>query len=209
LSKTTLAVELKKGKSIYDQPQFLQLYVNSPDVINDRMSTYAEFFYDAYFERIQEYTGCRPIEKNRYLKEVFGTKYDTYPFSELYKLVKESNNHRDWFKSLQYESIDEYIKTIIENPRLNINWGSLQVRLDQQLTKHFLSWDPVQRRFVWEKFDKTSVTLSGDVDTKSKKNGLLTTLVLPTKSGQRIELLLRWKNNPCIKGPAWQIKLTQ
>ena len=206
--EVTLAVELKKGKSIYDQPQFLSIYVNRAGVITDKLPNYAEFFFDSYFDKIQEYSSCHKIDKASYLKEVFGTKYDTPPFSELYDLGKKSEKAKSWLRNLQYISVNRYIGYVIKSSSSAFNWTDFQERLYLQLPKYFLSWDPILRKFGWEKFNKKSLTLTGEMKTKSKASGLLTSLVLPTKSGQKIEMLLRWKNNACVKGPAWQIKLS-
>jgi len=203
-----LAVELKKGTSIYDQPQFLQLYVNSTDVTSERIPNYAEYFFDNYFSELQLYSGCSQINRDQYVKEVFGTTYKTEPFSQLYRMVKVDEEGKNWLKLLQYESIDSYIKVIMDHPETNINWKALQGRLLSQVDKYFLSWNPALREFSWEQFDEESLRLTGNSATKKKTNGLRTSLRLSTSSGQSLDLLLRWKNNPCVKGPAWQIKLS-
>lgn len=207
-SERTLAVELKKGISIFDQPQFLSLYVNTSAILNDSVKNYAEYFYDENFKELQKYSGCTHVDKDDYLAGVFGTTYENAPFSQLYELVKSSDSARDWFKELQYSSIDKYIQYLLSHSPHPINWTSLQERLFQQLPKFFLSWNSQAKTFKWEQFEKDELTLNGEATTKTKTSGQLTSIVLPTQTGQRLEMLLRWKNNPCVKGPAWQIKLT-
>ena len=207
-SELTLAVELKKGISLFDQPQFLSLYVNTSAILIDSVKNYAEFFYDENFNKLQKYSGCAQVEKVDYLAGVFGTTYENAPFSQLYELVKSSDLAKDWFKELQYSSVDRYIQYLLSHSPHPINWASLQERLFQQLPKFFLSWNSEGKTFKWEQFEKDELTLNGEVATKKKTSGQLTSIVLPTETGQRLEMLLRWKNNPCVKGPAWQIKLT-
>lgn len=204
----TLAVELKKGKTLFDQPQFLSLYVNSPNVLTDQVENYAEFFFDRYFKTLHTYSGCDKVEKAEYLTGVWGTSYGTPPFSQLYNLVHRDNRARSYFRELQYSSIDAYISYVVGSLPCPINWDSLQERLYQQLPKYFLSWNSQVKTFKWEQFQREELTLTRDVKTKAKASGQLTSIVLPTETAQRLEMLLRWKNNPCVKGPAWQIKLT-
>ena len=207
-SDHTLAIELKKGKSIFNQPQILSLYVNSPNVLSGQIKNYAEFFFDEYFERLRKHTGCQKIAKSDYLTGIWGTSYESPPFSQLYELAKYSVVGKNWLKQLQYESVDAYLRYLVHILPCPINWEPLQERLFQQLPKYFLSWNSQARTFKWEQFSRNELTLTGKVETKAKRTGQLTSIVLPTETGQRLEMLLRWKNNPCVKGPAWQIKLT-
>lgn len=204
---TKVNVELKRGRSIFDQPQFLSLYVNAPDVVTQATQNYAEFFFDTFFEELQKLTGCSSITKSEYLRGVYGTSYETSPFNQLYQFVKLNKSNRSALSEIQHRSIDLYLKNLVSKHGL-INLDSLQERLFAQLDKVFLSWDTISHKFYWERFSGESLTLSHKVFTKSSPSGQISTIVIPTATGQRIEMLLRWKNNPCVKGPAWQIRLT-
>ena len=201
-------IELKRGRSIYEQPQFLSLYVSSPFVLRESVLTYAEFFFDEYFEYLSTATHCAPISRAEYLAVVCNTKYEEPTFSHLYAFAKLGGSELQLLRELQYESIDSYLRYLLGLTDAGIDFDSLQQKLFEQLPKHFLSWDSSRQVFLWERFTSLGLELSGKIDTKAKSSGQLTTIVLPTRTGQQLELLLRWKNNPCVKGPAWQIRLT-
>jgi hypothetical protein len=206
--KINVKVELKRGTSIFDQPQFLSLYVNSPGVTSKTTATYAEFFYDKYFVELREKTKCPATTRDDYLRSVFGTAYDSSPFRELYEFAKKNDQARSTLSELQHRSIDEYLRQLIRKPQ-NIDLDALQDRLNLQLEKVFLCWDGRDESFKWERFNRREITLAGTVSAKSRPNGQLSTVVLPTMTNQEIHMLLRWKNNPCVKGPAWQVRLTR
>lgn len=202
-----LKIELKKGRSIFDQPQFLSLYVNAPGVTINSEPNYAEYFFDKYFPKVRELTGCPPIGRSEYLRFVYGTSYNEPTFSHLYKFVKSSPLNRNLLSTLQHQSIDAYLRRIAENPDA-IDFANLQARLLEQIEKWFLSWEAGSQSFSWERFTREELTLTGSIRKKTRQGGQVSTLALPTQTGQEIQMLLRWKNNPCVKGPAWQVRLT-
>jgi hypothetical protein len=199
-------VELKKGRSIYDQPQFLQAYVNSQGILVPEAINYAEYFFDNYFHELRRISGCSSVEKTHYLRGVYGTSYNEIPFRELKTFVSEASS-REKLLDLQHRSIDTYLARLV-NDKTQIDFANLQKRLFEQLDKVFLSWNPAVFEFSWERFSERSLKLTGEVKGKAGRDDRLNTVVLPTSTGQEIHMLLRWKNNPCVKGPAWQIKLT-
>ena len=199
-------VELKKGRSIYDQPQFLQAYVNAQGILVPEAVNYAEYFFDNYFQELREISGCSSVDKLTYLSRVYGTSYNEIPFRELKTFVSKASN-REKLLDLQHRSIDTYLTELVRD-KAKIDFAKLQERLYQQLEKVFLSWNLAAFEFLWESFSKVSLKLTGEVKAKAGRDGHLNTVVLPTSTGQEIHMLLRWKNNPCVKGPAWQIKLT-
>lgn len=207
--KVTLHVELKRGESIYDQPQFLSLYVSNREILREHVDNYAEFFFDHYFSRLQALTGCPTVAKSVYMAKVFSPSYSESPFDHLYGFVKASATNRSKMAELQHESIHSYLSHLMTLDTFGVNLPALQNRMYQQLPKRFLSWDPSARTFVWERFDRDGLTLTTKFSTLSKKSSQLTTVVIHTKTGQKLQMLLRWKNNPCVKGPAWQIRLTK
>ena len=201
------SVEFKNGDSIFDQPQFLSLYVNAPGVTSQGFPTYAEYFYDRYFQELVAISSCPAVTRENYLKHLYGTKYTEPPFDHLYRFAKVNEDNRKKLAELQHRSIDAYLQILIDTTNV-IDFSSLQERLYLQLDKTFLSWSINSRSFVWERFTKEELTLSKTLKAKKKSNGQISTVVLPTQTGQQIQMLLRWKNNPCVKGPAWQVKLT-
>jgi len=141
-----------------------------------------------------------------YLSRVYGTSFNEIPFSELKTFVSKASN-REKLLDLQHRSIDTYLAGLVQD-KSKIDFVKLQERLYGQLEKVFLSWNPVAFEFSWESFSEPSLKLTGEVKAKAGRGGHLNTVVLPTSTRQEIHMLLRWKNNPCVKGPAWQIKLT-
>lgn len=206
-STMELRVELKRGNSIFDQPQFLSLYVNSAGVISSSIRNYAEYFYDFWFPHLQEVSGCASVSRDFYLQHVFGTKYEESPFDFLYRFAKASDDNRRALSHLQHRSIHDYLSWI-KGIAGSIDFPNLQARLYGQLDKVFLSWNPRTARFSWERFLVNELSLVGTVRTKANPSGQTSTIVLETQTGQELQLLLRWKNNPCVKGPAWQVRLT-
>jgi len=206
-STVGLKVELKRGDSIFDQPQFLSLYVNSAGVTSSSVPNYAEYFYDVWFPRLKEISGCASVSRDFYLKHVFGTRYEESPFDFLYRFAKASDANRRALSQLQHRSIHDYL-TWIKGVASSIDFSNLQARLYEQLEKVFLSWNPHIARFSWEKFVMNELSLVGSIRTKANPSGQISTIILETQTGQELQMLLRWKNNPCVKGPAWQVKLT-
>ena len=204
-----IKVELKRGKSIYVQPQFLSLYVNKPEVLRPGVLNYAEYFYDNFAGELEKITKCGDIDRDGYLRSVIGTTYESEPFRSLKAIAVKKGEGLAYLKELQYRSIDSYIRWLESVSPLPIDFKTLQTKLDEQLEKKFLSWDPEMQNFLWETFSEEQLKLEGSMETGAKPTGQLHTIILPTVTGQRVELLLRWKNNPCVKGPAWQIRLSE
>jgi hypothetical protein len=69
-----------------------------------------------------------------------------------------------------------------------------------------VSWDTPNQKFVVEQFSIDDITLKGSVVLKAGKNGL-NAVEFENLAGNKISALLRWKNGPCVLGPAWQISL--
>jgi hypothetical protein len=201
-------IELKKGQSIFKQPQFLSLYVKAPGVVRATEQIYSEYFYDNYFKQLQKITRCPAIGRHDYLRAVYGTTYLEPTFQHLYRFVKSSKANRSTLSQLQHESIDAYLRRLLAGPSA-VDFEGLQRRLFEQVEKWFLSWDPTVETFKWERFEVSQLTLSGKVQKKTRTNGQISSLCMPTLTGQEVQMLLRWKNNPCVKGPAWQVRLTE
>jgi len=203
-----IEVELKRGESLYDQPQFWQVYTNYPGLLLEEVPTYAEFFFDGYVPKLAARFGIDAGSRSQYLKLVYRTTEDTQPFRKFRQVALQGGEGARILKDFHYQSIHDYISFLLSIPRAGLNLETFQERLYLQLSKRFLSWDPMSEKFQWERFERESLTLSGDITTRGKRSGQLHTLVLGTMTGQELHLLLRWKNRSCVLGPAWQIKLT-
>ena len=203
-----IEVELKRGKSIYDQPQFWQVYTNYQGILDENVPTYPEFFYANHLESLLAALGITYPTLEIYVASVYRTDHSTEPFLSLYEVATASEEGLRLLRETHYQSVHEYVRFLSGFSNWALNLSTLQSKLFLQLSKHFLSWDPYGRTFGWEKFDKESLTLTGEINPLGKRSGQLHTLSLKTKTGQELQLLLRWKNRPCVQGPAWQIKLT-
>lgn len=201
-------VELKRGQSIYDQPQFWQIYTNYPHLLQDTVPTYAEFFFDYYVSDLANRFDVPAGSRSDYLKSVYRTTADSQPFTTFRQVSLQGGPSAQILKDVHYQSIHDYITFLLTLPGAGLNATTFQERLYRQLSKRFLSWDPGEEMFHWEAFDRASLTLSGAIETRGKRSGQRHTLVLATVTGQQLHLLLRWKNRSCVLGPAWQIKLT-
>lgn len=202
--KSGLKLEFKRGQSIFEQPQFLQLYAKEGIVIRSGLMSYPEYLYENFGGDLESIANFKLPTKSIYLKYVCGTNYAADPFFEsLYNAAKGSRLAD--LKKLQYKSIDEYLKFISKNDEF-IDTSAFQSELSDQLEKLFVSWDTKNQKFVVESFTKEDITLTGTSLVRGGKNGL-NKLVFENLAGNKIEALLRWKNNPCVLGPAWQISL--
>jgi hypothetical protein len=206
-SVLTLKIELKRGESIYDQPQFLQLYAKHGDMVTFAIEPYGSWFYDNYMSAVALLAGVASPTKTEYLAKCFGTNYDVFEHTKvLYRLDVGGSAMNKKLKALAFKSIDGYLSSLERNPAL-VDLDAIQRRLDAQLGKLFVSWDPVQQDFVVEVFSKASMTLSGHISFKKRPDGQRSCLVVKNMASQPIQALLRWKNHNCLLGPAWQISL--
>lgn len=203
-----VSVELKRGESIYDQPQFWQVYTNYTGLLKDGVPTYAEFFFDHFLNDLTSKFEVSAGSRQNYLKSVYRTTDDSEPFTTLRQVALQGGAGASLLKEFHYISVDKYISFLLTLPNAGLEFEAFQERLYLQLPKRFLSWDSLAERFLWERLDRESLTLTGEIQARGKRSGQLHTLVLGTVTGQQLHLLLRWKNRSCVLGPAWQIKLT-
>lgn len=205
---TSLKIELKRGESIYDQPQFLQLYARDGNVVTRHVSSYAEWFYDRYLAEVSRLAGTSLPSKQDYLQRCCGTDYKAFPHTKvLYDRLKADDDRvSKALKEIAFTSIDSYLAKLEQTPSV-VDMTSLQERLNEQLGKLFVSWDSHKREFAVEVFSKNAMTLDGKVSFKTRPSGERSKLVVMNRAHHPIEALLRWKNRSCLLGPAWQISL--
>lgn len=201
-------VEFKRTGRVCEQPQFWQPTVRSAGLLQPGVRNYAEFFFDNYFDELQRITGCSSTSREFYLNKVFGTTYLELPFSQLHAFVKASAVNQSMLKQLHLISRHDYIEHLLSLDDGGLDMAGLQDLLYQQLSKWFLSWDPLEPRFVWEQLKHEELTLTKIVEPSRTRSDELKGLVLPTSTGQRVSFLQVWRNNPCVKMPAWQVSLS-
>ncbi len=203
-----IPLELKKGASIYDQPQFLSLYANDELVSG---TTYPEFFYDEYVSRVAEFNQFSPPDRQNYLRLIFGNVYSRHPFFQsIYEadgLSDASERRKKGARSnMVDQSRDRYLR---EHALSKLRLDVLQNRLNEQPPKWFASWSADDCSFTIERFSIADVTIVGGASLKNGRNGLAHTIVLKMESGNEVHALLRWKNHIGVLGPAWQISMLQ
>ena len=207
-SKKQLRIELKRGDSIYDQPQFLQLYAKAGDMVTASIEPYSAWFYDNCISEVVKLAGVTAPTRSEYLNKCFGTDYEVFEHTKLlYRLDVRGSSVNKKLQTLAFNSIDKYLAKLESNHSL-VDLKSIQSRLDSQLGKLFVSWSPDTQEFAVEIFSKKSMTLTSSISTKKRSSGKRSCLVITNQAGQPIQALLRWKNHNCLLGPAWQISLS-
>jgi hypothetical protein len=202
-----LKIELKRGDSIYDQPQFLQLYAKAGDMVTASIAPYSSWFFDNYISAVVSLAGVSAPTKSEYLSKCFGSDYEVFAHTKvLYRLDVRGSVMNKKLQSLAFASIDKYLAKLEANHSL-VDLQSIQSRLDKQVGKLFVSWSPESQSFVVEVFSKESMELTNVIATKKRQDGQRSCLVITNRAGQSIQALLRWKNHNCLLGPAWQISL--
>lgn len=198
-----IKLELKRGQSIYDQPQFLSLYATAELVSGE---PYPNFCYDNYIIQRPCFRRHSPPDKPTYLRLIYGTEYAKHPFFESLYTADNSGSKADKIERSKIVdiSIDDYLKNhAMSGLRLEV----LQNRLEAQLNKLFLSWNNTAGKFNIERFSKDDTIIVGKPFLRTSRSGLANTIGVKVKSGNQILALLRWKNHKGVLGPAWQIKM--
>jgi len=207
-SQQKLRIELKRGDSIYDQPQFLQLYAKAGDMVTGSVDPYSAWFFDNYISDVATLAGVSAPTRSEYLMKCFGTDYEVFAHTKLlYRLDVPGSSVNERLQTLAFTSIDKYLAKL-ESDHSLVDLKSIQARLDAQLGKLFVSWSPDSQDFAVEVFSKESMALTSSISTKKRSNGQRSCLVITNQAGQPIQALLRWKNHNCLLGPAWQISLS-
>jgi hypothetical protein len=199
-----LKLEFKRGHSIFDQPQFLSLYAKRGKVTHVDVVSYPEYLFENFDNELEKISGVKLPSQAEYLSNVFGTNYGSMPiFKALYDATKTGS--RGALLDLQYRSINNYLKFLGTKENM-IDTNAFQSELTSQREKLFVSWDTATQDFNVEQFTLDDITLKGSVSLKAGRNGL-NVVEFENLAGNKIEALLRWKNGPCVLGPAWQIGL--
>jgi hypothetical protein len=199
-----LKLEFKRGDSIFHQPQFLSLYAKQGTLTHADVTSYPEFLLDNFGFELETIAREKLPTKTEYIKYVFGTKYDAKPFFlSLYNASKTDS--RANLLGLQYRSIDAYLR-LLGTKEIIADSTSFQRELNSQVEKIFVSWDTANQKFNVEQFTSADITLNGSVSLKAGNNGF-NAVEFENLAGNKISALLRWKNGPCVLGPAWQISL--
>lgn len=121
-----LKIELKRGDSIYDQPEFLSLYAKDGDLIGDEFPSYASWFYDNYLPSITMLADTLIPSKTDYLNNCFGTNYGVFSHTKiLYELDVPGSSTKKRLQAVAFDSIDSYLNELeqkIDMVDLNSDW---------------------------------------------------------------------------------------
>ena len=192
-------IELKfNAASVDDTPQFV-----SPMKPSQYMShSYEEFYYDNYHAKLTSIEQLEMPSKEDFLKQIHSNQPKCMkPFQELYyKGCSRSSQYTgNLFDVAFYESANlfsqESIKLFIEQAELNIDLLSEYLRSTQDNKTYMLYSN---NDFILQRVNPDDYT----IETVTKTHNCYKCV---TKSGKKMNVLLRWKNGNGIAFPAFQI----
>jgi hypothetical protein len=201
-----LKIEFKRGKSIYDHPQILSMYATEDFLISKSTESYPSYFYANFISEVEKILGTKKPDAKTYLTKVFQSSPTADPFFEAGYAYAKSGG-ASTLQDIADDSIANYFAYLRKLPSF-LDLSQIQAKLDVQSEKTFLSWDYKTQSFVVETIPLGSLKISGSPRFKASRKGKIHTLVLDTQSGAEVHALLRWKNHPCVQGPAFQIRVT-
>lgn len=200
-SETDYNVELKfNASSIDETPQFV-----SPMKPSQYMSNvYEEYYYDKYLTQLALESGLELPSRELYLKQIHTNNPKCMKsFQDLYYMgCKQSSkytnnqNHINFYelaKKLSHESII----TFIENTELNIEALS-EYLLSSQNEKIYMLYSDTKFIVQRPNMDDYKIISVTKNPTKNRYECI-------SKSGIKLNVLLRWKNGNGIAFPAFQI----
>ena len=202
-------IELKQGKSIHNQPQFLSLTASRGNVTREDVVSYREYFFDGYMASLRRLTTELPPDRDTYLRLVGSVDYECHPFflAQYNDDKRGGSPEAEERSEIADRSAHQYLSMLVEKGREAIDWPALNRKLAAQVEKRFLSWHAKSCAFAIESYSADDMRLSGTVRADAGRGGLYRYLVLPTDSGCELACMLRWRNHKAILNPAWQIRL--
>lgn len=178
--------------SLKEVPQFV-----SPGKPSKYLSyNYEEFYYDNYLSKseIEEKFGIKIPKKEIYLKEVNNTTPKC--MEEIKEKYKKDEKFNNYMKELYNNSTEEFIE------KYDLNLEKLNKYLEES-----------QKNKIYMLYKKNKIYLE---ENNSENYNLISYIKEPklkrykaeTKSGKKINILLRWKNGNGIAYPAFQISIS-
>jgi len=201
----TRHVELKfNADTVSETPQFV-----SPMKPSQYLSqSYEEYFYDTHLETILSSTPQQQQKPPRdiYLSQIHSTcppcmkpfqdmYYSGCPGSSRFSKSETDIAFYNLCKSVSKDSIEMFI----ESTDIDIELLSTYLRNSQQ-DKMYMLYSTQHNRFVFQSEDVDNFTITSVV-----KNAKKSRYECITKTGKKINVLLRWKNGNGIAFPAFQI----
>jgi hypothetical protein len=212
-------IELKfNASSIDDAPQFVSPTNPSKFMIHHEKISYEEYFYDKFLPKLlvaqadaqpQAQTEAHALEmpvKEEYISKIHSNNPECMKLfqDKYYAGCKKSSQYTKKEEDIAYyklanELSRESIRTYIENSELDI--GLLSYYLcETQKNKRYMLYNLENRNFTLQKVVMDDYQIVSVIKNAKKYRYECT-----SKSGKKINVLLRWKNGNGIAFPAFQI----
>jgi hypothetical protein len=153
---------------------------------------FEEWYYDNVLPKIVGLTSMEIPDKSIYLKQINSPNPEC--MMEFKKLYKESKAFSDNCKKIDRDGIRNYISIAELNTEKLSDYF-----VKSQKDKHYLLYK--NKKFYYDKMNIDNMRIKKDFIVKKAPN-----FICKMKSGQKIEIRLRWKNGNGIAYPAFQIK---
>lgn len=182
--------------NLHQVPQFVSPVKPSQYLNNN----YEEFYFDNYLPKLINPFNFKMPNKNEYLKEIHSIKPKCVEnFQELYyNGYKECSDNSKKFYQLSKRLSKESIEKFIIDTDLKIKELSSYLYNSQERKVYMLYSN---NKFTLEKIDINNYIID-----KVIKNPKRSRYECISKNGEKINVLLRWKNGNGIAFPAFQIK---
>lgn len=182
-------IEFKyNSMSIDETPQWVSPH-NPSQYLN---INFEEWYYDNILPKIVGLTSMEMPEKNIYLKQINSPNPEC--MMEFKKLYKENKQFSDNCKKIDKEGIKNFIYIVELNTDKLSNYFQ-----KSQKNKQYLLYK--NNKFYYDKINMDNMKIEKGFVVKKSPN-----FICKMKSGQKIEIRLRWKNGNGIAYPSFQIK---
>lgn len=205
-SKKEFKVEFKfNASTIDDCPQFVQPM--KPSQYMSSSSSYEEYYYDNYLTILSTFSGLPLPKRETYLKQVHTTRPKCIiPYQDLYyKGCKKSTKFTGLAKENEFYNLAnkisrDSIRTFIENNNTILDIKRLSSYLEKsQDGKIYMLY--YNGSFMLEHTNADDHSIVSVIKNPNKFR-----FECVSKTGKKINVLLRWKNGNGIAYPAFQIK---
>jgi len=196
-------IELKFNTStIENAPQFV-----SPMKPSQYMdSSYENYYYDHYLPQLSEMAQLEMPPKNEYMKQIHKPtppcmkSYQYLYYCGCSKSSKFTNKEKDIkFYNLAKRLSNESISSFITNTELNIGLLSNYLHTTQK-NKIYMLYSMSNKAFILQQINIEDYTI--DIVVKNANKYRYECI---SKTGKKLNILLRWKNGNGIAFPAFQI----
>jgi hypothetical protein len=202
-SAKEVGVEFKFGGTSVDSlPEFFNPSADK----SFHPTLYASFYYTNYLAQVAAVYGLTvplPTE-TEYLKAIHKNT-PSIPFLKALDAAERADEDRSITSKYKQKQVlvAASINAYLEKVLFDTNFSTIEAELKRsQGNKRFLIYSG--GRFHHDALKPTELELEDTVYVKNRN-----TLMIQTKDGGHIEMLLRWKNHLGVLFPAWQISLSR